>query len=269
MTSVLLYAALLLGGILIGITDAVVGSGSLFMVALLSLMGLPSLSAVATMRVTTLVEELAGTAAYARKRLIDWDQALPLALVSAVGSYFGAGLVLSLSERLLSSLAGFLMLFLLIILPSSYQEEKLSFFFRFWNHFFRGKRQEVELTQSRGRFLLLLLISFILGVYGGFYGAAVGTMLLLVFMLICRNRLLVNAANVKLISFVLSISAAFVFITRTNLVRWDILLPLGGGSVAGSFLGVHWGEKLPYKYLRAFIYLVVFLSALRLLLLPA
>lgn len=261
--AILEIVLLLLGGFFIGAIDSVVGSGSLLMVALLSFLGVPTMSNIATMRLTTVFQELAGTATYAKQKLISWKQSLILAAIATTGSYLGAHLVLEVNRNLLSKIVGFIMLFLLFLISKTDVEKKIHFFKKLWNKYFNGGP---KLAYKQERFILLGIFTFFLGIYGGFYGGSIGTMLLMLLLLLGNSPLLVSAAAAKLITLALSVSASFVFITNgKSLIDWQLLVPLAWSTVLGSYVGVKKAKDVPPRYLKIVLYLVVLISAVKLI----
>jgi hypothetical protein len=98
----------------------------------------------------------------------------------------------------------------------------------------------------------LFIAQFLLGIYGGYFGGAVGLMMLAVWTLFTRAELrsmtplrvlMVAAANgVAVICFMLSGS-----------IRWRETLVVMAGGIAGGYLGAHAGRRLPAPVLRALI----------------
>ena len=101
----------------------------------------------------------------------------------------------------------------------------------------------------------LLLGVFATGVYGGYFGAAQGVLLLgLLGVLLSTDLQWVNGVK-NLLSGVVNGVAAIVF-TALGTVAWLPALLIAVGSVAGGLVGGRWGRKLPPAALRAVIVLV-------------
>jgi len=105
---------------------------------------------------------------------------------------------------------------------------------------------------------------YLIGIYGGYFGAAQGVLLIAVLgALVDANLQRVNALKNVLAAVVNAVAAA-VFIVLAP-VDWPIAVVLIVGSTVGGFLGAHYGRKLPDIALRTFI-IVVGLIALVVLL---
>jgi uncharacterized membrane protein YfcA len=115
----------------------------------------------------------------------------------------------------------------------------------------------------------VVAIQFLLGIYGGYFGGAVGLMMMAVWSLLAQadikslnppRTLMVTAANsIALLCFVLA-----------GAVQWPETLALGVGALLGSYGGALLGKRLPAPTVRittlvlaAVITAVFFLRAYR------
>jgi uncharacterized membrane protein YfcA len=105
----------------------------------------------------------------------------------------------------------------------------------------------------------LFAAQFVLGIYGGYFGGAVGLMILAVWTVFTRVELramtplrvlMVAAANgVAVICFALS-----------GNIRWRETLVVMVGGIAGGYLGAHAGRRLPAPVVRALILAVTIIT---------
>jgi uncharacterized membrane protein YfcA len=96
----------------------------------------------------------------------------------------------------------------------------------------------------------VLAIQFALGVYGGYFGGAVGIMMIAIWGLLdnrdlkhlnAPRTLLVSAANaVAVLAFILA-----------NAVRWPETLTMLVGALIGGYGGAHIGRRAPPRIIRA------------------
>jgi uncharacterized membrane protein YfcA len=105
---------------------------------------------------------------------------------------------------------------------------------------------------------------FASGVYGGYFGAAQGIMLLAILGLALDEDLQrVNAVKVVLAGLVNLISGViFAFAAH---VSWGAAGLIAGGSILGGVLGARYGRRLPAPVLRLVIVAVGILAIVRLL----
>lgn len=105
---------------------------------------------------------------------------------------------------------------------------------------------------------------FATAVYGGYFGAAQGVIMLALFAATLDDDLQrLNAAK-NLISALVNAVAGVVFIIWAN-VDWWIVLLLGTSSVVGGQIGATLGRRIPANVLRATIVLVGTAVAIKLL----
>ncbi len=97
-----------------------------------------------------------------------------------------------------------------------------------------------------------LVIQFILSIYGGYFGGAIGLMMMAVWTLIDSSDLkamaptrtaLVSAAN----------GAAVVCFAAAGAVWWPELLAMMGSAIAGGYYGARFARHLPPPVLRWFV----------------
>jgi uncharacterized membrane protein YfcA len=89
----------------------------------------------------------------------------------------------------------------------------------------------------------ILTIQFLLGIYGGYFGGAVGLMMMAAWGLLksadikalnAPRTLMVTAAN----------TIAIVCFAVAGTVRWEAALLVGSGAVLGGYAGAHLGRRL-------------------------
>jgi uncharacterized membrane protein YfcA len=102
----------------------------------------------------------------------------------------------------------------------------------------------------------LLYVGVLLtGVYGGYFGAAQGVLLIAVMGLLLDEDLQrVNAAK-NVLAGLVNLVAAVVFVAVTD-VAWEAAGLIAAGSVVGGQLGARVGRRIPATALRGIIVLV-------------
>lgn len=262
-TFLLLFSA----GLGIGLYDSVVGSGGLALVSILTLLNIPPLSAIGTMRVVTLVQEAVSTAAFWRKDLIDWKLASILSAIVMVGAILGASVVLHLPQKWIPLIVGVLMILLASAIPflrlKTKARTRKSLFEKFTARIRRIREQASGAAKRRT--MIMAGLVFLLGIYGGFYGAGFGTFALLLFTLVGRLPLIESAANARVVGLTMSSAAGILFISRGN-VNWDIAPPLLLGTIVGAWYGVELADRWGTRYIKILLTLVVLASGIKLLL---
>jgi uncharacterized membrane protein YfcA len=101
----------------------------------------------------------------------------------------------------------------------------------------------------------VLAVQFALGVYGGYFGGAVGIMMIAMWGLLdnCDVKQL-NAPRTLLVSTA-NVAAVLAFIVA-NAVRWPQTLVTLVGAIAGGYLGAHVGRRAPAQIVRTVTLLI-------------
>lgn len=110
---------------------------------------------------------------------------------------------------------------------------------------------------SRGRLAALIAGTFAVGVYGGYFAAAQGIVLIGVMgVLLAESMQRMNAAK-NLLALVVNLIAAIAYtLTAFDRISWPAAGLIAAGSLVGGFLGGHYGRRLSPNALRAVIIVI-------------
>lgn len=229
--------ALLLGaGFLAGAMNAVAGGGTFVALPALALMGLSPTIANASSTVALFPGTVASAWSY-RKDIRPLDAAPTGALLalSLVGGLIGALLLLLTPERAFSALIPWLLLLATATLAAG---PRLTVYVRGLGN------------QTGPRFLLVA--QFLLGIYGGYFGGAVGLMMLATWSLATTADLrALNPLRTLMVAGANGVAVACFAVTGN--VSWRETLIVMAGGVAGGYIGAQLGRRLPLPLLRAAI----------------
>jgi hypothetical protein len=93
------------------------------------------------------------------------------------------------------------------------------------------------------------LIQVLLGVYAGYFGGAVGLLMIAAWRLLGEHDIkALNRPRTLLVTW--SNTAAIALLIPAGLVRWSGCIPLGAGALAGGYLGARVGQRLPPQVVR-------------------
>jgi uncharacterized membrane protein YfcA len=118
---------------------------------------------------------------------------------------------------------------------------------------------------SRGRMVALVIGTFAVGIYGGYFTAAQGILLMGVMgALLPEDMQRMNAAK-NLLSLIVNVVAAVAYITVAfDRISWPAAGLIALGSLVGGYLGARYGRRLSPNALRAFIIVVGLIGLYRL-----
>ena len=228
-------AALLL--LAAGVVAGVIGSGggvtSLVSYPALLAVGIPPLSA----NIANLVAGVAiapGAALSSRRELAETRSSLiSLLPVVVLGTLLGAGLLLVTPPGVFARVVPYLVIAGSLVLVLQPALLKL----------------RVREDGEGGSAIPMVLLVGAVSVYGGYFGAGSGVMLLAVLLLLVDSR--VSSANAikNMLLSVISLAAATVFVAIQP-VPWGAVLPLAGGLLVGSSLGPIIVRHLPPSLVR-------------------
>ena len=229
-------AALVVGaGFLAGGVNALAGGGTLLSYPALLAAGLPPVLANTTSSVGLLTGYAGGSLAYRRELGGQRTRALRLIAAGVVGGVAGAVLLLVVSGDAFRVVVPFLVLLssgLLAVQPRVAA----------WLSA-RGTAEEHPLWVTQ------LLIGTA-AVYGSFFGAGLGVVMLAVLGLLVADELQRLNALKGLLSLVINLVGAVIFVA-TGHVRWVAAVLLAAGAFAGAAAGVSLARRLPAQGVRA------------------
>jgi len=231
-----------------GMINAVAGGGTLITFPALLLFGTPPLSANATSTLA-LVLGTAGSVYGFRRQIAPVKMWLKRFLpVSLLGGLAGGILLTRTREAVFAKMVPFLILFATILFLAQGALRR----------FARGA-DESETTSPHHRAVwAAVLFQFCVAVYGGYFGAGIGILMLASLgYLGLTNIHEMNAVKTVLSSIINQVAALyFIF---AGLIDWPKTLVMTAGAVAGYFLGAHYSQRIPQQRVRQIITGISFL----------
>lgn len=242
--------AVLAAGFAAGGINAVVGSGTLVTFPVLLALGYPPVVANVSNTVGLVPGSLSGAYAYRRGLAGHGPLLRRLGAASVLGAAVGAVLLLWLPPGAFKAIVPVLIaLALVLVVAQPWLARRLAS---------RAPQRE------RRAGPLLLLGVFGAGVYGGYFGAAQGVLLLgLLGVLLSTDLQWVNGIKNLLAGLVNGVAA--VLFIALGIVAWQPALLIAAGSVVGGLIGGRWGRRLPPTVLRALIVVIGLTALLQLL----
>jgi uncharacterized protein len=242
--------AIFAAGIAAGTINTVVGSGTLITFPVLLAFGYAPVTANVSNTVGLVPGSASGAVGYRRELRGQRERAIPLIIASVLGGVVGSILLLILPA---SAFKAIVPAFIAIALVLIVLQKRIARFL--------ATRRPPAHERAGPAATLGVLAS---GVYGGYFGAAQGILLLGILGLAIQDDLQrLNALKVVLAGLV-NLVAGVVFVFAAH-VAWLPALLIAFGSVIGGVLGATGGRRLPDPALRAVIVVVGVAAIVRLL----
>jgi uncharacterized protein len=246
----LLHAiAIFAAGIAAGTINTVVGSGTLITFPTLLAFGYAPVVANVSNTIGLVPGAVSGTVGYRRELEGQRERALSLAAAASLGAVVGAVLLLILPSSAFKAIVPFFIAVALILILAQKRLNKLIGDRR------RGHGERIGPATLAG--------TFCSGIYGGYFGAAQGILMLSILGLTIDDELQrLNAVKV-ITTGVTNLVAGVVFVIAAH-VAWAPAGLIAAGSVLGGVLGSRYGRRLPPAALRGLIVVVGIVAIIRL-----
>jgi uncharacterized membrane protein YfcA len=246
--------AILTAGVAAGTINAVVGSGTLITFPVLLAFGFAPVTANVSNTLGLAPGALTSAYGYRRELKGQGRRAARLALASSIGAVIGAILLLVLPASAFKAIVpAFIAIALILIVV----QPRLSAWLAA-----RASRNERERRHVGSALFSGVFAS---GVYGGYFGAAQGILLLAILALGLDESLQRINGVKNLLAGVANLVAGIVFAFAAPHVDWTAAGLLAAGSITGGMLGARYGRRLPPGALRVVIVAVGTAAIVRLL----
>jgi uncharacterized protein len=226
-----------------GAVNAVAGGGSLISFPALLAVGYPALTANVTNSVALTPGYLGGTVGYRRELTGQRGRVLTLGVTSAAGAVVGAVLLLVSSPALFERIVPFLIFLACGLLAVQTRLGRLV----------RERRGSDGRPAGRGggdhHTVPLFAAQFLAAVYGAYFGAGVGIMMLAILGIFLTDTLQRLNALKGLLSLLVSVVAAVWFALFAD-VSWVAVAVMAAASLLGGQLGVLLARRLNDQVLR-------------------
>lgn len=239
--------AIFLAGVAAGTINAIVGSGTLITFPVLLAFGFPPVVANVSNNIGMVPGGVTATLGYRSELRGQGRHVRLLAPMSLVGAVVGALLLLRLPAVAFEAIVPVLLAISLVLVVTQPRIQAVV----------ARRRDAVGRSSARGHERLAMGGTFVAGVYGGYFGAAQGVLLVgLLGSLLPETLQRVNALK-NLLSLVVNLVAALVFVSvARSHIDWRAAALVAAGSLVGGYLGARYGRRLPPSVLRVLIVVV-------------
>ena len=236
--------AILLAGVAAGTINTVVGSGTLITFPTLLAFGVPPVTANVSNTIGLVPGTLSGTIGYRRELAGQRSRLLRLAPASLVGGIVGAVLLLVLPDEAFSAIVPVLILLGCVLVVFQPRISKAV----------AARHEASGGLPDHGAWWVWPAV-LVTGVYGGYFGAAQGVLLMAVLGIGVPETLQRSNATKNVLALLVNGIAAAIFIVVAD-VDWVVAGLIAAGSIVGGQIGATWGRRLPPLGLRIVIVVV-------------
>lgn len=242
--------AIAFAGMAAGTINTVVGSGTLITFPVLLAFGYAPVTANVSNTIGLVPGSVSGAIGYRRELAGQRERALRFGVASLLGGVTGAVLLLVLPASTFKAVVpGFIVVALALTLVQPRLNARLA------HHVARGARRVT---------VLLPVAIYVTGVYGGYFGAGQGIILLAILGAALPQSLHDSNALKNVLAGLVNGVAGVYFMFAAH-VEWGPAAIIAGSSILGAQLGARYGRRLPPDALRALIVLVGLAAIVRLL----
>jgi len=234
----LLFAAGIAGAL-----NALAGGGSFISFPVLLFMGVPAVEANATNTVALWPGLAASTLAYLKRLNAPLRVLAPLLVTSVAGGGVGALLLLKTPQHTFLRLVPWLLLAGTLLFAFGNSIRALV-----------GKTAVIgDLHDISGQAIVVgSIIELLVAIYGGYFGAGIGFMMLAMLALMGMRDIHAMGAIRTLLAASINAAAVITFIVA-HAVLWPACMVMIAGSLAGGWFGAHYAQKADPKKVRGLV----------------
>ncbi|GAA2989063.1 sulfite exporter TauE/SafE family protein [Actinokineospora diospyrosa] len=238
-------------GVLAGGINSVVGSGTLITFPVLLAVGYPPVVANISNGMGLVPGSVSGAIGYRDQLVGQRTRLLRLGAASTTGGIIGAILLLVLPSSAFEAIVPVLIaIALILVVAQPWLARKLA-------------ERQAERHPHGG--VGLLAAVFVVGVYGGYFGAAQGILLMGIMGILLQESLQRVNAIKNVLAAVVNLASGLVFVFVADVAWWAFAL-IAVGSTIGGVIGAKVGKKLSPTVLRGVIVVVGTAAIVQLLL---
>lgn len=227
---------LVLIGVFGGAWNAIAGGATLFTFPALMAAGLPPIVANATNYLALLPSNAAALPAYREELRGLGKQLMPLLIVSGLGAVTGSVLLLVSDPALFVALIPFL-----ILLATG--------LFAFGDAL---RSWLLRIAGRNGGYLAMFSALFVSSIYGGYFGAGLGIILLAIAQMMGFSSFHVANSIKNLLATSFTILSILVFGVG-GLIAWPEAVAMMAGSTVGGYMGARLAKHVNTRYLRGLV----------------
>ena len=115
-------------------------------------------------------------------------------------------------------------------------------------------------TPSRAGISAIIVFQFFVAVYGGYFGAGIGILMLSALAMMGLADIHIMNGLKNCLAFCINLSAISMFVTRGE-IAWEYALPMIAASIVGGYLGATLAQKIDRQIVRRIVVAIGFTLA--------
>lgn len=242
------FIAALAVGFVGGAYSATVGGYALLVVPTLIFLGLSPHEAIATDKVANLGMAATSWSVFHKKKLVNYKIGAFTAIFGVAGAVAGAFLLLETGADAVKKIIAIATIVLLFIIMAKKDAGVLN----------QNK------SPSKLGWALGAILSFAIGVYGGFYGGGYATIYSYLLILLFGQTFLESAGTRKIGTFLITLASVIVLGAGGKIV-YSLAIPLLIVSSMGAYAGAHYAVRLGNVWVKRAFFVAVLAMAIKLL----
>ncbi len=242
--SLLEAGLIILAGVAAGTINTVVGSGTLITFPTLLAFGVPPVTANVSNTIGLVPGSVSGSIGYRRELVGQRARLLRLGTASLVGGVVGAVLLLSLPSSAFDTIVPALIVLGVVLVLTGPRIQRMV----------AARAEGRGGIPDHGVWWVWPAVA-LAGVYGGYFGAAQGVLLVAILGIGVADSMQRHNATKNVLAAIVNGVAALIFIAVAD-VDWAVAGLIALGSVIGGQVGATVGRRLPPTLLRAAIAVV-------------
>lgn len=242
--------AVMAAGLAAGCVNVIVGSGSLITFPTLLAVGYPSVVANVSNNIGLVPGSASGVYGFRRELSGQGSRARTLAVASGSGGLLGGILLLTLPSSVFDAVVPALILLAVALMAV---QPRLAAWI--------AERRKAD---ARDVGVAPMVIVFLSGIYGGYFGAAQGVILIAVLGVFIPDDLRRTNALKNVLAGTVNGVAALLFVLFAD-VAWEAVALIGIGALVGGTIGARIGRRIPARALRAAVIVLGVGVAIRLI----
>ena len=232
--------AILVAGIGAGAINAVVGSGTLLTFPVLIALGYAPLTANVSNNIGLVPGAMAGVHGYRRELRGQRSRVVSLGVFSVLGGIAGAALLLALPSSAFDAIVPVLIAIALVLVVAQPRID-------------RALAERRRDDAHRGALARGAIMTS--GVYGGYFGAGQGILLIGILGIAFDDELQRLNGLKNVLAGLVNFTAGLIFVFAAD-VDWGVAGLIAAGSIIGGVVGARYGRRLSPAVLRALIVVV-------------